>query len=122
MADTFDLNACHCSTIVYWQVELDVEHCSFDDDASELCSSNKLVVDYTDSCVDVAAFDDAFGDLQSEVAVVAVPCDDKCFVVDWVIEAVVSWSLVWDSQAIVDDALLCDVDDRHACYYHQSDA
>ncbi len=61
MADTFDSNACHCSTAVYWQFEPDVAHCSFDGDAWALWS-NRLAVDYTDSCVDVVAFDDAFGD------------------------------------------------------------
>lgn len=84
MVHTFDLHACHCSTIVYWLFGPDVEHCSFDDDEPWALWPNKLVVDYTDSCVDVVAFDDAFGDLQTMVVVVVavVPCDDKCFVED----------------------------------------
>jgi len=81
----------------------DVEHCRFGDDASGPWS-NKLAVDYTGSCVDVVAVDDAFGDFVVVVVVMEEPCDDKCFVEDWATEAVVCWGLAWDLQAIVDDA------------------
>ena len=90
MVHTFDLNACHCSTIVCWLFgQQGVEHCSFGDDASGLRPNNS-VVDYMGSCVDAVAFDDEVDDLQT---VVAVACDDKCFVEDLVKEAVVCSNL-----------------------------